>query len=482
MSATVGKDAYKRIYLDAEQKVSDAVRELQSLSEELTNKADTEIVPKLRLPESWEQHAYEMSTADIYEETLRGLPDDVKVTIAYRHPAYVTGHNEYGGGSVVEVASVTVEKRCLMWTDNMLMITRIHGDMGNYAIVRNRGCSNEEREEHPKNVSSAMPEAYATLIPMRNIMAVDVAWEVNLDEMRRENQDGYEQNCQPDEMGFEELDLDEQDLESLFSDPTPVESESLPDASPERIGSVRISGQACDVLRHPNGDLFIEQGDGLSSVPIMLGDLLRLAENGQVRIGNKVATSWERHPSGCPSDTNAPANLSGTAGTASSPLPERLSLDGGEAESEDIPEWPARGAISSYNDNGTFENCFRLRSMTKARSEAKFRLPPVSEDYRSQLEPRFGKVATMTGTLVGVVRYDNCIRLVLDDMELSKGKDATEPMGHICLFVSRDYKVPATGSRLKVTGFVYAYSPSQTQGSKRQLGINAITLRTLPQP
>lgn len=404
MSETVGQDVYKKIYLDAEQKVSDAVRELQSLSEELTNKADTQIVPKLRLPESWEQHTYGMSMADVYEETLRGLPDDVKVEVTYRHPAYVTNDN------VVEVKSVSVEKRCLMWTDNMLMITRFKGDMGNYEITRYRGYANEEREEHPKNVSDNMPEAYTTLVPMSNVMAVDVAWEVNLDEMRRENQDRHNRNYWLDETGAEELDLGEQDWESMFSDPEPFESESMPDASPERIGIARISGNASET---------------------------------------------------------------------SSPLSAGSSPDGRETENEDVPEWPACGAISSYNDNGTFENCFHLRSMTKARSEASFRLPPVSEDYRSQLEPRFGKVATMTGTLVGTVRYDSCIRLVLDDMELSLGKNMTEPMEHICLFVSRDYRVPATGSRLKVKGFVYAYSPSQTGGTRRQLGINAITLRTL---
>ena len=164
----------------------------------------------------------------------------------------------------------------------------------------------------------------------------------------------------------------------------------------------------------------------------------------------------------------------------------------GEAPSSDFPyaedvtatldgssEWTAQGVVSSYNGNGTFENCFHLRSMTKARSVAAFRLPPVSKNYLSQLEPRLGQTVTATGTLVGSVRYDNCIRLVLDGVVLAKGQGMKEPMGPICLFVSRDYRVPEKGTRLEVTGIVYAYSPSQPGRLRRQLGIDAITLQTL---
>lgn len=142
-------------------------------------------------------------------------------------------------------------------------------------------------------------------------------------------------------------------------------------------------------------------------------------------------------------------------------------------------EWTAQGIISSYNAHGTFENCFHLRSMTRTRSVAAFRLPPVSKNYLSQLEPRFGHTVTATGTLVASVRYDNCIRLVLDDIVLAKGQGRKEPMEPICLFVSRDYRTPERGTRLEVTGIVYAYSPSRSGRMRRQLGIDAITLQTL---
>lgn len=443
MSGTTGQDVYRKVCLDAGQKVSDAVRELQGLSEELTEQASGQVVPMLRLPESWEQHMQGMSMADIYEETLRMLPDDVKVTVAYRHPACKTRIG-YDGTTVSEVESVTVEKRCLRWTDNVLMITRVKGDMGTFTR------HSYDTDEIPANINEEMPEAYTTLVPMGNVMAVDVAWKVDLEDLRQQVQDEDEWHRMQDDGMFEEFEFEEE-TESMFSDIDPsFEDEFCPSESlPERVGTVRITGRTCDVLRLANGDLVIEHPEpGCAPIPITLSDVFGLAQRGQIRLTNEMIASWA-----CPSDDSA---------------------DGDEAF-----EWPARGAISSYEKNGKFVNCFQLRNMDLLRSKEAFKLPPVATEYRRQLESAFkkNKKVTMTGTLSSAVRYDNCIRLVLSDITITKG--AGGHLSHMNLFVSRDYKAPEIGSKLSVDGFVYAYSPANLSDRKKQLAINATTVRTV---
>lgn len=586
---TTGREACAQRHSDAEQRVSDAVREPQGAGKELTRQAGGQAVPTLRLPESWEQCVQEMSMADVYRETLCRLPDDARVTITYRHPAC-------GAGLGCDSA-VTAEKRCLQWTDSVLMIARMKDGMDS---------------------NGKMPEAWATLIPMSNVMAVDVDWEVGSGEPRRQDPTSY--FIDDADASFEELDLDEEALENLFSDADPLVPETIRDVLPEKIGTVRISGQACDVLRLPNGDFVIEHpGVPCGQIPITLSDIVRLAEHGQIRLDNGMTASWVS-PSDEPDDDDEPADDS-TAdaslrcdflGTTVDKAGEEVDLlvapgtrrhdgfrmrrhdgkdarvilpsltelkalyrdddirfaDGGEERFRDIMtrlnmdldgddgddkdflmrganasatasdglgsltvaelramarelgrpayhangrmkskaelieairikedargdeaspddpadetcEFPARGAISSYDKKGQFVNCFQLRNMGQAKSADAFKMPPVRKGYRSQLESAFtrGRKVSMTGTLSSVMRYDNCLRLVLADITITKG--AGGYLSHMSLFVSRDYKVPEIGSKLSVEGFVYAYVPNQTGDGRRQLAVNATTVRTV---
>lgn len=183
-----GQDVYKKVYEDAERKVTEAAEAigeigegLREVSDGLTRKAEAQRTPQLRVPS--EMEIRQMSLGSVYEEILDDLTDDVKVTVVYDSAAS-DGTRRF-----------TTRRGDMLWSEKVLLMTRVEGDMTKVVAVEEKEWDQWHESYDMKTVQKVlpagtnkeMPKAYTTIVPVAAIRSIDVAWEVDMESLREQS-------------------------------------------------------------------------------------------------------------------------------------------------------------------------------------------------------------------------------------------------------------------------------------------------------